>query len=236
MSCNRLWLGRAFLALLLASRTVVWTLGCAPPDGSAGGNCSTNGCNTYCDSGLQCDNSANKCVAPPPLGPRGPPPTACNTIVSGDVCGGGVPYRCYGDATPDRMCDAQPTDDAGYTVFCCAPACVAQNASSSVCASPAIAYVCDDPLTPASTDASISCLQFPPATEWHAYCCAPPNTCFARVTGWSQTFDALCPPSTEAYFCTGSADALPLGKACAAFALDGGFTGVQGYCCGDSSD
>jgi hypothetical protein len=234
--CHRLWPGRAFIGLLLASRTVTWTVGCAPPDGSDGGKCLDNGCNTYCDDGLQCDNGTNTCVAPPPPGPPAPPPAICNAVSYGAPCGNDVPFSCYGDASPNRACNAEPTDDAGYTLFCCAPECTAQDPARTACGSPAIAYRCDDPLTPESADAASSCLQFGPSYQSHYFCCAPPNTCFARVTGWSQTFDSLCSPSMNAYFCTGSADALPAGETCAAFALDGGFSGVQGYCCAESSD
>lgn len=66
--------------------------------------------------------------------------------------------------------------------------------------------------------------------------CAPPNTCFSGTPAWSQEFYSVCSPSTEAYFCTGSAEALPPGKTCVGAALDGGSAGLQGYCCINSPD
>jgi hypothetical protein len=113
--CYRLWLGRAFLLLLLASRAVVWTVGCAPAAGSEGGQCiSSDGCSSgYCNDGLQCDNQTNTCFASPPPGPPGPPPSVCNAVSSGASCDNAASFSCYGDASPNRVCDAQPTDDAG---------------------------------------------------------------------------------------------------------------------------
>lgn len=232
--CYRLWSGRAFLLLLLASRTVVWTVGCAPAAGSEGGQCiSSDGCSSgYCNDNLQCDTRTNTCFAPPPPGPPGPPPSVCSAVSYGAPCDNAASFSCYGDASPNRACDAQPTDDAGYTLFCCAPTCVVQT-SLFACASPALTYACDDPLTPESVDASPSCLSFPPSSESHLYCCAPPNTCFAALNGFNLN---LCSYPANAYFCTGSAGALPVGKTCAPFALDGGFSGVQGYCCAESAD
>jgi hypothetical protein len=223
--------GRALLAVLLASRTVTWTVGCnnPPPPGSQGGKCEDNGCNTYCNDGLTCDNSTNTCVGAPAASTT-PPAPGCDEWET-DACGSQVPYRCVGGALPDRACVLQSTEP-GSALYCCTPRCHPDpNANWLGCASPATDYWCDDPLVPDAGDASYLCLQYPPSYKSHYYCCAPPDTCFAVP---EESLLSACASPADQLFCTGPAPTLPAGKSCTQVAYDGG-AGVGAYCCVDSS-
>ena len=180
-------LGRAFLLLLLASRTVVWTVGCAPAAGSEGGQCiSSDGCSSgYCnEDGLQCDNRTNTCFAPPPPGPPGAPTISMQRRLLRHAlrqrCSVQLLRRCEPESRVRRSADRRRgvhavllRTDVQWFKLQCLP--VRESRS---------AYACDDPLTPESVDASPSCLSFPPSSESRLYCCAPPNTCFAALKSY----------------------------------------------------
>jgi hypothetical protein len=225
---HRARLGPCVVGLFLLSRTISFTVGCGPATGAQGGKCNDNGCNTYCDPGLQCDNTSNTCVADSTQGGPSTPPVGCEELLD-DACGANVGYRCYGGSVPKGTCTANSAD-SGATTYCCAPQCQVVD-NDPACSSPATTYWCDDPLTPESVDAAATtCLQFPPAYRAHTYCCAPGDTCFAGPTDLMVP----CAGPSAPVFCTGEAMP-PSWQGCSTAAFDAG-PGLQSFCCADGAD
>jgi hypothetical protein len=239
---HRLWPGRAILFAILLSRGVSWTVACHqdPDPGTLGGKCEDNGCNTYCNSGLHCDNESDTCVSGDP-GYLYESPTVSGPSVSGclessysapssNPCASGTHYECEGDASPSGSCTMASESDSGTTEYCCAPTCTPWSGVFVLCRAPGAEYACDDPLTP-PVDASTRCFTPGPVTGGHLYCCAPDDVCFPG----SNLDDLLgCPTFSGQVYCTGSA-APNSSTACVVATEDAG-QGIRGYCCEPPAD
>ena len=229
-----LWLARhtsyrlsaiAFLGLILGAKT--FALGCGPAAGEPGGKCKDDGCHTYCENGAQCDNATSTCVSSEPSVGYVPPPPECHTV-SNRACPGAVDWSCSAGAAPERMCTLASDDDAGARIYCCAPQCEIRAAESGEeCAGGSSAY-CDDPLSPESVDAGLTCLAIT-ATTWdtHSYCCATADTCFALSNDDAKL---ACESASQPYFCSGDASPSTASLRCTPAQDDAG-SALHGYCC-----
>jgi hypothetical protein len=225
----------ALLFLLILSRVVEFTSGCGPKAGTQGGKCNDNGCNTYCDDGLQCDNASNTCVSGG--GDVGLAPQNCTTLLDSFDCAPGLLETCIEGTTPDPVwngaCTLGKKGDTGDAVFCCdttKPFCLSVG---SDCPSPSAGYYCHDlPAPPLS--AGTQCAFDFANDAGVALCCASEDTCFA---GSASAAAMDCAVNETEIFCTGPS-ASPFSPECRPVtSRSGSFANAaQGYCCPGGGD
>ena len=223
--------GRRLLALLLLARTVAVTAGCAPATGSLGGKCHDNGCNTYCDDGLECDNHSDTCVGSPATINSDPPPCASTDSALCPGVAGTQAWICQGEESPAPFgifdCAAEGPL-RGETLFCCTPHPGCEPRTGTACESPSAAFLCTGSATPEWDAGRSLCASYSLIDVFTGYCCISEGECFGALSG------VQCPGAAAPYYCAGSATPAvgDSGVVCApAESVDGGDAGLRGYCC-----
>jgi hypothetical protein len=234
--------------MVVLLRIVAFQSACGPAAGQEGGACENQGgCNAYCDDGLQCDYTSNKCVKAAST-PNTYDDLTCPALLATSSCAPGLTMTCSDEKTPNPAwngaCVSGAQDALGHTIFCCdfsKPSCVA---TTSDCPGTFVAYLCHD--LPGPPGLGFSCAYGGSADGGDEYCCveegcfSPPATIPTTdcPTGESESFcgPSAAPPASAGTCVAIAPEEAPASNAAPAFCCTPADAGASDASVDDAND